>query len=152
MDKLVRIRASAGRQGRPLLVWLVTVWYVYRMIGYIIGARLLHRNSMMQPDQMSVGAHSDSARYAIGALVAALNIGGSVALVLRHRAAPWLFMLALMVSAGLSSVTISQWSRPGYGNAVIVSNVVLNFIVGIAVCLYAWHLRRKGYLYLNPRA
>jgi hypothetical protein len=55
-------------------------------------------------------------------------------------------MLALMVSAGLSLVTISQWSRPGFENAVIASNVILNLVVEIAVCMYAWHLRRKGYL------
>jgi len=136
---------APGRARRPPLAWIILVWYVYKAIGYIIGVRLLRTTASVSHGRSGAGMFTHLAAYSLGALLSVLAVGGSIALVLRHRVAPWLFTLALLAGIGLSVISLSRWSGSGAQNAVVVSNAILNLVVNTVVCLYAWNLRRMDY-------
>jgi hypothetical protein len=136
---------ALGGARRPSIVWVILVWYVYKAIGYILGVRLLRTTALVSHGQIGAVMLPQFAAYWLGAILSVLAVGGSIALVLRHRIAPWLFTLALLAGIGLSLVSLSRWSGSGAQNVAVVSNAILNLVVNALVCLYVWNLRRMGY-------
>jgi hypothetical protein len=133
---------------RPVAIWLILVWYLYKAAGYAIGLSYLKASRQALPGVEMVHGmtSSPSLNYALGLIAPLLFLAGAVALLFLRRAAAWLFFVALVVSVALSSVTLGRWLHMGVQGVLLTLNAALNLAIGAGVSWYSWHLRRAGRL------
>jgi hypothetical protein len=84
--------------------------------------------------------------YTVTILALLLNVGGTVALLLLRRAAPYLFSAALLlniVSVALHALMKGLVAALGAGGPI---GLILGYGISVLVCLYAWRLYARGAL------
>src|SRR5262245_60969514 len=138
---------SPSRRRRPVLVWVVFLWYVFSTGYTLLSFALIFSGRVPLSDEASRYLSSLSPLdYAVTILALLLNVVGAVALLLLRRSAPYLFSAALLLtvaSLALHALTKGFVAALGAGGPV---GLILGYGIAALVCLYAWRLYMRGVL------
>ena len=138
---------SPSRRRRPVLVWVVFLWFVFSAGYTLLSFALIFSGRVPLSDQASRYLSSLSPLdYAVTILALLLNVVGAVALLLLRRSAPYLFSAALLLniaSVVLHALTKGLVTALGAGGPV---GLILGYGISALVCLYAWRLYARGIL------
>ena len=138
---------SPSRRRRPVLVWVVFLWFVFSAGYTLLSFALIFSGRVPLSDQASRYLSSLSPLdYAVTILALLLNVVGAVALLLLRRSAPYLFSAALLLSIAsvvLHALTKGLVTALGAGGPI---GLILGYGVSALVCLYAWRLYARGIL------
>ena len=133
--------------GRPKLVWIVFLFYIFSVIYTAVSFFLVFSGSIsVTPEQAAYFRSLSVFDWSMTGLTAALNLAGAISIFLLRKSAFPLFACSL----GLS---ILQTLVHAYATNFIAAlggpgalGVLIAFAISIAVCIYAWRLKTRGIL------
>src|SRR5262245_2406889 len=138
---------SPSRRRRPVLVWVVFLWFVVSASYTLRSFALIFSGRVTLSDEASrYLSNLSPLDYAVTILALLLNVVGGVALLLLRRSAPCLFSAALLLnvaSVALHALTKGLVTALGAGGPI---GLILGYVISALVCLYAWRLYARGML------
>jgi hypothetical protein len=132
---------------RPIWVWLLSLFFLLSAIWTLLSFYMIWSGAIpLGPTQQAYFDRLTPIDYALTIVIGLLNLSAAIALFLLRKIARDLFLASL----GLSLILVAwQAATKGWvealGGAGFVG-VLIGYILLIVVCIYAWHLRKKGVL------
>ena len=141
------MNGARARRPRPALVWVVFLWTLLTSGYTLLSFWLIHvRAISVSPEAAAYLAGQSALDRAGTALVLLLNLGGAVTLLMLRRVAFTLFAAALLLNLLLTLTSaLSRGFLAALGGAGAVG-LIVGFLIGIGVCVYAFTLRARGVL------
>jgi hypothetical protein len=139
--------AAPARPKRPIWVWVISIFFFVSAGWTLLSFALIF--SGIIPLDAAQKAYFDkltAVDYAATLIIGACNFIGAIALFLLRRIAVPLFATALALTLVM---TIWQSATKGWVEAMSGPGLVgalVGYALLIVVCIYAWHLSRKGVL------
>ena len=138
---------TASNRKRPIGVWVIFIFYTVATAFTAFSYYLVYGGKVALSDaQAAYFAGLTVWDHLISAMQAILSLSGAVVLFAMKRPAPYLFTANAVLGV---AVTMWQIVSKGWIEAIGTSGVVgaiMGWGILIAVCLYAWHLLKKGQL------
>jgi hypothetical protein len=139
--------AATARPKRPIWVWLISLFYIVSAGWTLLSFALIWTGVIpLEAEQKAYFARLSAIDYAATIIIGASNFIGAIMLFLLRKAAVGLFLTALILTLAL---TIWQSATKGWVEAMGGPGLVgalIGYAILLAVCVYAWHLSRKGVL------
>ena len=135
------------RKKRPVLVWVITIFFFVSAIWTLLGFYLLvSGTASLTPAQKSYLESLTAIDYTFTLLLGLTNLIGAIALFLLRKAALYFFVGALALN-GFMSVwhAISKGWLEALGGAGALG-ALFGLGIAVAVCLYVWKLAKSGVL------
>ena len=127
---------------RPLLVWLIFVFYV--LITAFFVASLLLSPARLSADP---AVHYSWVDYAESSVLVVLKLSAAILLFRLRRSAAWLFTGILGLNVVLTGIDFGAARiSEEYPSFLTPASVAIGFCFIGGVCLYSWHLARCGVL------
>jgi hypothetical protein len=133
---------------RPIWVWLLSLFFLLSAIWTLLSFFMIWSGAIpLEPAQKAYFDRLTPIDYALTIVVGLLNLSAAIALFLLRKIARDLFLASLALSLILAAwqAATKGWVDALGGPGFV--GVLIGYILLIAVCIYAWHLRRKGVLH-----
>jgi hypothetical protein len=132
---------------RPTGVWVMFIFYTVAAAFSAFSYYIVYSGKVVLSDaQATYFAGLTVWDHMISTMQGVLSVSGAVALFAMKKPAPYLFTANAVLGA---AVTVWQMVSKGWMEAIGTSGVVgalMGWGLLIAVCLYSWHLLKKGQL------
>lgn len=135
------------RPGRPLSVWIVSVWYFFSGFFSIsmiaaVQSRLAH---LPAQEAAAPASRLETGDILLAAFLIALNLSGAGFLFLLRKTAVNFFKAALALNVGTN---VWYLFTRGFGEepVLMAAGVLLGWLVAAAVCSYSANLAKNGIL------
>ena len=126
---------------RPLVVWLIFLFYV--VITVFFFANLLLSPARLKADP---AVHYSWVDYAESSVLVLLKLSAAILLFLLRRSAAWLFTGILGLNVALTAIDLARRGFPKSPSFLTPASVAIEFCFIAGICLYSWHLARRGLL------
>ena len=126
---------------RPLLVWLIFVFYV--LITAFFVASLLLSPARLSADP---AVHYSWLTMRESSVLVVLKLSAAILLFRLRRSAAWLFTGILGLNVVLTGIDLARRGFPRSPSFLTPASVAIGFCFIGGVCLYSWHLARCGVL------
>lgn len=138
---------SGARPGRPVLVWVITVFFGLSAVWTLVSFALVSSGAVPLPP--AAREYYDGLGildYALTVGVSALNLWGIVLLFLLRARAVKVILAALAVALLINAYQfLFKGLAPALGGAGGLG-MVIGLLLWAAVLFYAWRLKAKGVL------
>ena len=133
---------SIRERKRPILVWVISACYIY---AFIWG---LWASIPVVTGDVPVSTNPESSNFIliINFLTTGLWFMASLFLIFLRKAAVSLFVAGLLIGLAHTLVTIPDWRNFFALPLAGLVGILIGELVRVAVCVYAWYLKRIGVL------
>ena len=133
---------SIRERKRPILVWVISIYYIYAFIWGLWASIPVIRA------EVPVSTNPDSGKFilTINFLTTGLWFVASIFLIFFRKAAVSLFVAGFLIGLGYTLLTIPDWRRFLALPLAWLTGILIGELVKLSICVYAWYLKRTGVL------
>lgn len=128
---------------RPRLVWVILIWYLAALVSSSLSLTAVYSGSLdLPPEKVAYFARLTPVDHLITVIVAVLNASGAVALFMLRRMSFNLLSAAFALNV---LAAVLQLVRGGLSSALSAGGlvgIVIGYGVTLAICVYAWKLKK----------
>ena len=132
---------------RPGWVWVISIFIFFSAAWTLLSFYLIYSGAIpLQPEQKAYFARLTSVDYSLTILLGITNLIGAVALFFLRRIAFYLFVGVLVLNSVMTlwHVLFKDWATAMGGAGLF--GMLIGYGLIVAVCLYAWKLKKSGVL------